>query len=100
MPWTPNPASSAAATRLAVTTTSAVVALPVGAGPDLRVLNTGAADCNIAFGGSGVVATAASMTLRAGAVPEIITAPLDATHVAAISAGTTTLEIVAGLGAA
>lgn len=94
-----------ASTTLAVTDTTARVALPVlPSGPvvsDIRIANAGSTDCFFAFGNSAVAALddGTSVYLKAGAVELFRCADAD-THLAAITAsGTTTLYISRGEGA-
>lgn len=91
--------------NIAATTTSASAALPISSGdaysgvrPQVRLAHTGTNPGFVAFGGSGVVATANDLPIFNGN-PEIFTVPSGATHVAAIQAtGTGTIYITSGYG--
>lgn len=102
-PSTPGPqAILGGLASLAVTTTSASVALPASAitYPVVTFINDGAAEVFIRLGNSSVVATASFVPLPAGASVRVWTSgPLwtasPATYVAAIAAtGTSTLRIL------
>ena len=98
-PFCPNPGGT---TTLAVSSTSASVALPSGAGSVAVTNLTGSAVCFVRFGASGLTA---SVPGNAGDYPILpgATQVLDAgnaTYLAAITAsGTATLYITAGAGA-
>lgn len=91
-------APSGAAVELAVTTSSASVALPVGV-TSLRIANAGAVGAFVRFGVAGVTAaTATGMYVPPNTV-EAFEADRALTHIAAITAsGTTTLNIVGSIG--
>lgn len=90
---------------IAGTTTTASVALPIGAPyggserPQVRVYNGGTTPSFIAFGDSTVTATVNSIPIAPGG-PEVFTVPFNATHVAAIyGTGTGTIYLTSGFGA-
>lgn len=86
---------------LAVSNSTGSVAIPGSAPTHVRLhTKTTDADCFIEFGTSGVVAaTATGMVFGYGST-EYIPVPLNATHIAAITAsGTATLYVHAGEGA-
>lgn len=73
---------------IAVTTTSGNVAT-TGAGTTLRLANVAAVECFVAFGGSDVVALTSSFSVP-GNTQILVSVPSGTTHVAAITAATTT----------
>lgn len=87
----------AAAVSLAVTSTTGNVAL-AGSGNQLLVKNVGATECFLTVGSSTVEATTANMSVPPGEIA-VYTIPISATHVAAITASsTTTLRLARGEG--
>lgn len=82
---------------LSVTTTTGNVAI-TGAGTTLRLANVTAQECFVAFGASTVVATTGGFSMP-GNTQMLVTIPSGTTHVAAITASsTTTLRIARGDG--
>lgn len=67
-------------------TSSRVKLIDTSSPTQVRVMNDGTATVWLAFGGSTVAATASGLPVPAGAV-EVLTIPQEATHVAAIAAG-------------
>ena len=97
--FTPGPYPASYLT-VGATITSQAVALPLGNGGSVRVINLAAADAMIAFGNSATVVTATGadrgMVIRPNA-DEILTVPLNATHVAVVlGTGTGDVQFVAG----
>lgn len=90
-----------ATVTVAATTTTANVALNLPAAPmavDVRLYNAGTVLARVAFGLSGVAATATSMPLAPGAVEKFGLSPA-ATHMAAITdTGTATVHATVGMG--
>ncbi|MBP2311896.1 hypothetical protein [Azospirillum soli] len=85
---------------LAVSTSSARVALPAAAPDSVRITNPSSLTVNVRFGTGAVsAATSTGMDLLPGAV-EVFRVPIGATHIAGITAaGSATLRITPGQGA-
>lgn len=94
------PVSPAATTNLAVTGTTGSVALPDATPSQVRLWTVSTdAVCFIAFGDVTVVATTAAGMPFANGLTEVLSVPVGATYIAAITAtGTATLYITPGEG--
>lgn len=85
-----DPFCPGATVEINVSSSSQRVALGIAAGgQNLRLFNGGTAKVWLAFGGSDVVATTSGMPVGGNDFCEVITVPRNATHVAAIAAGST-----------
>lgn len=92
-PFTPQQAKT---TSITASTASANVALPGGAGQQVRVINTASIQVYLAFGASTITAsTSTDMPMLANAAPEKFTVPIGSvvSYMAAIASAATTLPV-------